>query len=98
AGGAARAVRGLSAPSARPGAASPRPPVPTGDRAPGRARAAPAARPVPPRVAPVVVERPHRVRSAVGLLAIAVLVGAMVAALVTVAVFALGVALRRAVG
>ena len=50
------------------------------------------------RPAPLAESRPHRVRSAIGLLAVSVLVGLVLAALVTVAVFAIGVAIKRAVG
>ena len=46
----------------------------------------------------VAVERSHRVRSALGLMVVAVTVGIIVAGLITVTVFAIGVALRRAVG
>ena len=63
------------------------------------------AAPAPPTVAPVraepavvTVERSRRIRSALGLLVIAVTVGIIVAGLITVSVFAIGVALRRALG
>ena len=51
--------------------------------------------PRPPMAAPV---RSHRVRSAFGLLGVAVMVGMVVAGLITVAIFAISVALRHAVG
>lgn len=43
-------------------------------------------------------ERSHRVRSAFGLLGVAMSVGVVVAGLITVAIFAISLALRRAVG
>ena len=96
-----RSVTGLTAPM--PPVAPPRPAGPAAaTRSPGRtpSRGAPATgvRPTPPRAQPVVIEQTHRVRSALGLLGVAVLVGTIVAGLITVALFAVSVALRRAVG
>lgn len=63
------------------------------------------AAPAPPTIAPVraepavlTVERSHRIRSALGLLMVAVTVGIIVAGLITISVFAIGVAVRRALG
>ena len=70
----------------------------------GRERTAPRTSPatarlptaVPPRE--VRLEPSHRVRSAFGLLGVAVLVGTVLAGLITVAIFVISVALRRAIG
>ena len=80
-----------------------RPPVPvegrpSTTRTPPRSAPATGSRTAPPRPQPVVVERSHRVRSAFGLLGVAVLVGTVVAGLITVAIFIISLALRRAVG
>ena len=97
---ATRALSGLT--DVPPAATTPHPsfapPRPAPGRTPTRGVPGTGVRPAPPRVQPVVIERSHRVRSALGLLGVAVLVGTIVAGLITVAIFAISVALRRAVG
>ncbi|MGH9179022.1 MAG: hypothetical protein ACRD0N_10770, partial [Acidimicrobiales bacterium] len=60
---------------------------------PTRARPAVATRPAP--AGPVLDEEPHRLRSAMGLLMLAVTLGVILAALVTAAVLGIGFALRQ---
>ena len=99
-----------TAPAPPAAAAPPRPPVAAprpadrwdaragGERTAPRTSPVTAPRPAAPRPPEVRIERSHRVRSAFGLLGVAVLVGMVVAALITVAIFAISVALRRAIG
>ncbi|HEX2701063.1 MAG TPA: hypothetical protein VHM89_12750 [Acidimicrobiales bacterium] len=82
-----------------------RPPAPSPARSTARAPSRPAPTPESYSSARTTVrssaappEASHRVRSAFGLLGVAVSVGVIVAGLITIAIFAVSLALRRAVG